>query len=78
MGGQDTYFDLIDLKKLSKSFGYNNFNILNSKKNLKKEINKFLKKNGPSFLEVKIDNGSLKKLSRPKSLKSIKENFINY
>ena len=78
VGGQDTYFDLIDLKKLSKSFGYNNFNILNSKKNLKKEINKFLKKNGPSFLEVKIDNGSLKKLSRPKSLKSIKENFINY
>ena len=78
VGGQDTYFDLIDLKKLSKSFGYNNFNILNSKKNLKKEINKFLKNKGPSFLEVKIDNGSLKKLSRPKSLKSIKENFINY
>ena len=77
VGGQETYFDLIDLKKLSLSFGYKNFNILKSKKNLKKEIRKILKKKGPSFIEIRIDNGSIKNLSRPQSLKQVKENFIN-
>ena len=40
-----------------------------------KNLRKFIKANGPSLLEVKIKNGSLKKLSRPKNLLKIKENF---
>ena len=37
---------------------------------------KFLKSKGPSLLEIKIKNGSIENLKRPKNLKSIKDLFI--
>ena len=56
--------------------GYKNFFSVKDKNNLIKTIKKFLKKPGPSLIEVKIRNKSLKNLLRPKNLKDIKNNFI--
>ena len=43
---------------------------------MSKIIKKFLITKGPSLLEVKIQNGSLKNLSRPKNLIDIKKKFM--
>ena len=43
---------------------------------LKKTIKSFIKSNGPTLLEVKIDNGTIKNLSRPKNLLKIKKEFM--
>ena len=48
---------------------------IKDKNNLKRPL-KILKKPGPSLIEVKIRNKSLKNLLRPKNLKDIKNNFI--
>ena len=40
--------------------GYKNYLQIRKKKELKKKINLFLKSKGPSFLEVKICDGSIK------------------
>jgi len=76
VGGQITTADGIDFKKLSISIGYKNYFKISNIKKVKLILNKFIKTQGPSFLEVKIKNGSLKKLSRPKNLIKIKENFM--
>ena len=78
VGGQLTNADLIDFKKLSKSLNYKKFFIIKNKKELNKKIKNFIKSNGPSFLEVKIKNGSMSNLMRPKpgSLKKIVKNFM--
>ena len=74
--GQSTNAKNIDFKKVSKGVGYKNFFSIKDKNNLKKTIKKFLKKPGPSLIEVKIRNKSLKNLLRPKNLKDNKNNFI--
>ena len=61
---------------LSKSLGYKNFLKISAKKDLKKTIKSFIKSNGPTLLEVKIDNGTIKNLSRPKNLLKIKKEFM--
>ncbi len=76
VGGQMTTANGIDFKKLSISIGYKNYFKISNSQNIKFILNKFIKIQGPSFLEVKIKNGSLKKLSRPKNLIKIKENFM--
>ena len=76
VGGQTTTASGIDFKKLSKSLGYRHYLIINSKKNLKSKIKNFIKKKGPSLLEVKINSGSLDNLSRPKNLVKIKNKFM--
>ena len=76
VGGQLTNAAGIDFKKLSKSIGYRNFYKIINKKKIKKILKQFVKSKGPSLLEVKINNGTLKKLSRPKNLIKIKENFM--
>ena len=76
VGGQLTNAAGIDFKKLSTSVGYKNFFRIRNKKNLKEILKKFIKSKGPSLLEVKINNGTLKNLSRPKNLVKIKENFM--
>ena len=78
VGGQLTNADLINFKKLSKSLNYKKFFIIKNKKELNKKIKNFIKSNGPSFLEVKIKNGSMSNLMRPKpgSLKKIVKNFM--
>ncbi len=77
VGGQPTSAFGIDFKKLCISLGYKNYFFINNKKNLKIKIKSFIKSKGPSFLEVKINNGSLKNLSRPKNLNKIKKNFMS-
>ncbi len=76
VGGQPTNADGINFKKLIYSVGYKNYFKINSKNNIKITIKKFINSKGPSLLEVKIVNGSLKNLLRPKNLLSIKEKFM--
>ena len=76
VGGQKTNAAGINFEKLSKSIGYKNYFKISKTKEIKKTLNKFIKTTGPCLLEVKIRNGSLKNLSRPKNLIHIKKNFI--
>jgi phosphonopyruvate decarboxylase len=76
VGGQLTNAAGIDFKKFSNSIGYRNYYKIDSPKIIKKIIKKFINSKGPSLLEVKIKNGSLKNLSRPKNLIKIKEKFM--
>ena len=76
VGGQTTTASDIDFKKLSKSLGYKYYLKIDSKKNLDSKIKNFIKKKGPCLLEVKINNGSLDNLSRPKNLIKIKNKFM--
>ena len=76
VGGQITTASGINFMMLSKSLGYKNFLKISAKKDLKKTIKSFIKSNGPTLLEVKIDNGTIKNLSRPKNLLKIKKEFM--
>ncbi len=76
VGGQLTNAAGIDFKKLSISVGYRNFFKINSKHNFQKIIKKFMQSKGPSLLEVRTKNSSLKNLSRPKNLIEIKKRFM--
>ena len=76
VGGQLTNAAGLDFKKLSISVGYKNFFKITNKDNLQNILKKFVKSKGPSLLEVRIRNGTLKNLSRPKNLIKIKEKFM--
>jgi len=76
VGGQTTTARDIDFRKLSKSIGYKHYFKINNKNKIKLKINEFIKTRGTSLLEVKINNGTLNKLSRPKNLINIKERFM--
>ena len=77
VGGQSTYANDIDFKKLSKSLGFQKFYSINNQKNVKKIIKKFLSEKNLSFLEVKVTNSKIKKLPRPTDLIKIKNQFIS-
>ena len=77
VGGQTTHSYGIKYKDLIKSIGYKNYFKIQNKKKAKYIISKFLKSNGPSFLEVVISNGTLTNLKRPKNLNKIKHEFMN-
>ena len=76
VGGQKTNSENVNFKKLALSVGYKNYSIINNKNNLKKKLLLFQKKDGPSFLEIKIKQGSTKNLDRPKNFLKIKESFM--
>ena len=76
VGGQNTYANDIDFEKLSKSLGFKKFYSIKSDKNLKANIQKFLKSNTLNFLEVKVSNSNIKKLPRPTNLIKIKNLFM--
>ena len=76
VGGQNTYANSIDFKKLSISLGFKKFYSIKNNKNLKKHIKSFLKRKGLNFLEVKISNSKIKKLPRPNNLIKIKNLFM--
>lgn len=76
VGGQLTLAKNINFKKISSSFGFRNFFHIDNIKNLEKKLKIFLKSKGPSFLEIKIKNETLKNLQRPKNLQKIKEMFL--
>ncbi len=76
VGGFKTNAISINFQKISKGCGYKNYFKISNINNYKKIIKKFLSSNGPSFLEVIISEGTLKKLIRPSNLKKIKQKFI--
>ena len=76
VGGQKVLSNNIDFKKLTLSIGYKKYHLILSKNEFKKKINYFLKKNGPTFLEISTKLGTLKKLSRPKDFNLIKKIFL--
>ena len=77
VGAQPTYADGINFKNLSKSLGYKNYFQITKRQEIEKKIKKFISVNGPSLLEVKIQNRSLKNLGRPKNLVKVKNKFMN-
>ena len=79
VGGQITNADKVDFRKLTKSLNYKKYFIVKNNKDLSIKLKKFIKSNGPSFLEIKIKNSSMSNLIRPKpgSLKKIKNIFMD-
>jgi len=77
VGGQNTYSNSIDFRKLSKSLGFKKFFSIKNKNDLKKNIMTFLTQKNLSFLEVKVANSKIKKLPRPINLIKIKKQFMN-
>ena len=76
VGGQSTYANNVDFKKLSKSLGFKKFYSINNKKNLRQVIKNFLSDKNLCFLEVKVANSKIKKLPRPTDLIKIKNLFM--
>jgi len=76
VGGQNTYADDINFKNLSKSLGFKKFYLIKNDRNLKKNIQKFLKDKNLCFLEVKVSNSKIKNLPRPTNLIKIKKLFM--
>jgi phosphonopyruvate decarboxylase len=76
VGSQKTSINVINLKKFSDSIRFKNYFLIKDNKKLKSTLERFLKVSGPSFLEVKIKNISMKNLERPKNFQIIKKNFL--
>jgi len=76
VGSQPTFSKNLNFKNATSGLGYKNYYKLLKKKNLRTILNKFLKSQGPSFLEVCIKTGSMKPLSRPQKLSEIKKLFM--
>ena len=77
VGGQSTYANDINFKKLSMSLGFKKFYLIKDQINLKRNIKKFLFDNSLSFLEVKVANSKIKELPRPTDLIKIKNQFMS-
>ena len=77
VGGYKTNAKNINFKFLSKSLNYKNFFQIKSYKKMDSILNKFIKKDGPSLLEVLIKNKSSSNLMRPKNLIDLKDRFMN-
>ena len=73
VGGQKTNIERVNLKKVSKGLNYKSYTLLTSKSKITSTLKNFLKKKGPSMLEVKIRIGSMKNLKRPKNLLLVKK-----
>ena len=76
VGGQNTYADKIDFRKLSKSLGFKDFYSITNKSGLEKKIKNFLCNKNLGFLEVKVGRSKIKNLPRPKNLIKIKNEFM--
>ena len=76
VGGQPTNSKHINYEVLSKSFGFRSYFLIKDKFHFKNILKKLINSPGPIFLEVRIKNGSIKNLGRPKNLKFIKKKFM--
>ena len=76
VGGQTTNAKKVDFEKLTKSLGYKKYFLISKRSDVLKKISSFLKAKGPVFLEILIEQGSIKNLMRPNDLKSIKIKFM--
>ena len=77
VGSQKIDTKLINFKKIVLSFGYKKFYFAKNKSSFIKNLKLFLKSKGPSFYEVRIDEGIITNLGRPKDFIRLKNNFIN-
>ena len=77
VGSQKTLIDKVNLKFLSKAIGFEKYLEIKKKNDIKKKIKFFLKTNKKTFLNVKIEEGSIPGLLRPKKFIKIKEIFMN-
>ena len=66
----------INYKKISESFNFKKYFLINNKNTLKNQLKSFLKFKGPAFLEAKVNLGTIENLARPKDFIKIKNNFI--
>ncbi len=76
VGGQTTFLNKINLRKLSLSLGFKNYYLIRNKFDLNKNLEKFLKSKSLSFLEVRTSINKIKDLPRPKNLVQVKKRFI--
>ena len=76
VGSQKTLINKTNLKYLSKGLGFENYIEIKNKREIDSKLNFFLKSNKKTFLNVRIMEGSVTNLSRPKKFIKIKENFI--
>jgi phosphonopyruvate decarboxylase len=77
VGSQKTLIDKVNLKFLSKAIGFEKYLEIKKKNDINKKIKFFLKTNKKTFLNVKIEEGSIPGLLRPKKFIKIKEIFMN-
>ena len=76
VGSQPTVALDIDIKKIAKSFGFENYLFSNNKKSLEKNLKKIVSRKGSFFL-VYVDLTGNKTLPRPKKLLiELKKEFI--
>ena len=75
VGGQTTNIDKLNIKNFVLSTGYKKYFLIDSIKKMDKTLKKFISTNGPCLLEVRINQGSIKNLGRPKNLRKIKKLF---
>lgn len=76
VGGQPTNSTHINYEILSKSFGFRTYFLITNEFQIKDVVKKLINSPGPSFLEVRIKNGSISNLGRPKNLKFVKKKFM--
>ncbi len=75
VGGQSTPITELKIDLFSKSLGYKQYIEINNYKHLDKKLNIFLNSKKSSFLNVKIQPGTISNLLRIKKLKDIKNRF---
>ena len=75
VGGQRTFTENLPFTKIAKLLGYKYVDIIKDNIKMKKQLKNFIKSKGPSFLEIKIKEGAIKNLGRPKNFINIKNNF---
>ncbi len=78
VGGQSTNIEKLNIRELVLSAGYKNYFKIKNKNDIIKFLKKFLVSDGPSFLEVKINQGSIQNLKRPNDFINIKKEFIKH
>lgn len=76
VGGQKTSIDKINLKYLSIALGFKDYIEIQKKKDLDKKLNYFFKSSNKIFMNIKIMEGSVKNLTRPKNFLNIKKIFM--
>lgn len=76
VGSQKTIVDQINLQMLSKSLGFTKYIELRKERDIIKKLNSFLQSDKKTFMNVKIKEGSIVDLTRPKNFKIIKEEFM--
>ena len=62
VGGQTTNAKKVNFEKLTKSLGYKKYFLISKRSDVLKKISSFLKAKGPVFLEILIEQGSIKNL----------------